>query len=79
MYVIPNTHHDGGEGGADKVSWLRADSAVYESTKTKFAALWTNIATEFKDYDDHLIFEGYNELIDSNNTWNATVCRKFGI
>ena len=71
MYVILNTHHDGGEGGADKVSWLRADSAVYESTKTKFAALWTNIATEFKDYDDHLIFEGYNELIDSNNTWNA--------
>ena len=71
MYVILNTHHDGGEGGSDKVSWLRADNSVYESTKDKYAALWTNIANTFKDYDDHLIFEGYNELIDTNNTWNA--------
>lgn len=70
LYVIINTHHDGGEGGGDKVSWLRADTSVYSSTKEKFAALWINIANVFKDYDDHLIFEGYNELIDSGNTWD---------
>ena len=70
LYVIINTHHDGGEGGGDKVAWLRADTGVYDSTKDKFASLWTNIANTFKDYDDRLIFEGYNELIDSNNTWD---------
>ncbi|MCR4687987.1 MAG: glycoside hydrolase family 5 protein [Saccharofermentans sp.] len=70
LYVIINTHHDGGEHGGDKVAWLVADTSVYESTKTKFAALWTNIANTFKDYDDRLIFEGYNELIDSNRTWD---------
>lgn len=71
MYVILNVHHDTGEHGSDKVCWVIADEGTYGSTEAKFKALWTNIANEFKDYDYHLMFEGYNEMLDMNNTWNA--------
>lgn len=70
LYVILNVHHDTGEGGGDKVSWIFADSTTYSNTKTKFKGLWTNIANEFKDYGDKLLFEGYNEMLDKNNSWN---------
>ena len=39
--------------------------------KEKFEYLWTQIATRFKNYDQHLVFEGYNEMLDADNTWNA--------
>ena len=32
--------------------------------------LWTQIANTFKDYDDRLIFEGFNEILDSGRNWN---------
>lgn len=71
MFVILNVHHDTGEHGSDKVCWVIADEGTYNSTQNKFKGLWTNIANEFKDYDYHLMFEGYNEMLDMNNTWNA--------
>lgn len=71
MYVILNVHHDTGEHGGDKVCWVIADEGTYTSTQDKFKALWTNIANEFESYDYHLMFEGYNEMLDMNNTWNA--------
>jgi len=71
MYVILNVHHDTGEHGGDKVCWVIADEGTYSSTEAKFRGLWTEIANEFKDYDYHLMFEGYNEMLDTNNTWNA--------
>lgn len=71
MYVILNVHHDTGEHGNDKVCWVIADEGTYSSTEAKFKGLWTNISNEFKDYDYHLMFEGYNEMLDMNNTWNA--------
>ncbi|SCW35300.1 Glucan-binding domain-containing protein (YG repeat) [Ruminococcaceae bacterium YRB3002] len=71
LYVILNVHHDTGETGGDKVSWIKADNSVYSSTKAKFAGLWKSIANEFKDYGDHLLFEGYNEMLDKNNSWNT--------
>ena len=70
MYVIINVHHDTGEKGGDKVSWIFADSTTYNNTKAKFAGLWKSIATEFKDYGERLLFEGYNEMLDKNNSWN---------
>jgi len=72
MFVILNVHHDTGEGGDDKVSWIFADTGVYENVKDKYKNLWTDIANEFKDYGDRLMFEGYNEMLDTNNTWNAS-------
>lgn len=71
LYVILNVHHDTGEHGSDKVCWLIADTGTYDSVHSRFAALWTNIANEFKDYDNRLMFEGYNEMLDMNNSWNA--------
>ena len=71
LYVILNVHHDTGEHGSDKVCWLIADTGTYDSVSGRFASLWTQIANEFKDYDNRLMFEGYNEMLDMNNTWNA--------
>ena len=71
LYVILNVHHDTGEHGSDKVCWIIADTGTYSSVQSRFANLWTNIANEFKDYDNRLMFEGYNEMLDMNNSWNA--------
>ena len=67
MYCILNVHHDTGDGSTH---WLHASSTNYNKNKTKFEYLWRQIATEFKDYDQHLLFEAYNEMLDDNNTWN---------
>lgn len=71
LYVILNVHHDTGESGGDKVSWIFAENSTFDKTSNKFKGLWTEIANEFKDYGEKLLFEGYNEILDSGNTWNA--------
>ena len=67
MYCIINVHHDTGDS---KIKWLVADVQKYNSVKSKYESLWTQIANEFKDYDQHLLFEAYNEMLDVNNNWN---------
>ncbi len=66
MYCILNIHHD--TGGAN-TAWLTASSESYNSQKERFEAVWTQIANEFKDYDQHLLFEGYNEMLDAYGSW----------
>lgn len=66
MYCILNVHHDTGDGS---IAWLRADMDSYEQYHERFEDLWTQIATEFKDYDEHLLFEGYNEMLDKYGSW----------
>lgn len=66
MYCILNVHHDTGEA---TTAWLRADEDVYAKQKERFEALWTQIATEFKDYGEKLVFEGYNEMLDTYGSW----------
>lgn len=55
MYAIVNIHWDGG--------WLEDNilSGYSEAINTKQHTLWTQIATKFKDYDEHLLFAGCNE------------------
>mgnify|MGYP002624260009 FL=1 len=53
LYCILNVHHDGVAG-----NWLSQGAYV----KSRYVTLWTQIATEFKDYDDHLVFESMNEV-----------------
>lgn len=55
MYAIVNIHWDGG--------WLEDNiiSGYSEAINTKQKTLWTQIATKFKDYDEHLLFAGCNE------------------
>lgn len=65
MYVIVNIHHD----GAEQNGWLRIGSEDFDSVKEKYAAVWTQIAERFKNYDEHLILESMNEVVgpdDSN-------------
>lgn len=52
MYVILNTHHEGG--------WL-IPSKDSKAMSDKFTSIWKQIAARFKNYDEHLIFEGMNE------------------
>ena len=69
MYCIVNVHHDTGDG----TQWLHASTTTYNSVKSKYEYLWKQIANEFKDYDQHLLFEAYNEMLDDKNTWNDPV------
>lgn len=66
MYCIINIHHD---TGASNTCWLRAGEKEYAEQKDRFEAVWTQIAEEFKDYDGHLLFEGYNEMLDPYSSW----------
>lgn len=65
-YVIIDVHHEEGD-------WLVPTDANYQRASARLADFWKQIATEFKDYDRHLIFEGMNEprVIGSRNEWNG--------
>lgn len=54
MYVLLDTHHE-------PDSWLKPQSESMDAVEPQFTALWQQIAEEFKDYGDHLVFEGINE------------------
>ncbi|MBQ7420240.1 MAG: glycoside hydrolase family 5 protein [Prevotella sp.] len=70
MYCIINVHHDTGAGSSTWDSWLKADEDIYAANKARYEYLWQQIAEEFKDYDHHLLFESYNEMLDKLNSWN---------
>lgn len=55
MYAILNIHWDGG--------WLENDipNGYNEEVDAQQRAIWTQIATQFRDYDEHLVFAGTNE------------------
>ncbi len=62
MYAIVNMHGDGYmsiNGG-----WLFCGSSDQTKIREKYKACWKQIATRFKDYDEHLIFESMNEEFD---------------
>ena len=56
MYVIINIHYDSG--------WLELSPtyAKQKEVNEKQHALWTQIAAYFRDYDEHLLFAGTNEV-----------------
>lgn len=60
MYVILNSHHD---------NWYDRLPIGYNEAdiQTKFKNMWTQIANTFKEYDEHLIFAGTNEIIKLNS------------
>jgi aryl-phospho-beta-D-glucosidase BglC (GH1 family) len=69
MYCILNVHHDTGDRGEEKkgTAWLVADQ--FDAAKDRYAALWQQIAETFKDYGERLLFESYNEMLDSYDSW----------
>ncbi len=70
MYCILNVHHDTGADSNTFKSWLKASSKSYTANKEKYEYLWKQIAEKFKDYDEKLLFEAYNEMLDESSTWN---------
>lgn len=71
LYCVLNVHHDGGGDG-----WLVASSeSANGSAGTRFKGLWTNIAERFKDYDERLIFESFNEVLDINRSWTSSTTK----
>ena len=70
MYCLLNVHHDTGPDGGSSKSWIKASGNNYKANKDKYEGLWKQIAEAFKDYDQHLLFEAYNEMLDEKNTWN---------
>lgn len=75
MYCILNTHHDTGYGYDEEAgvmthpAKLIADPENYRENKEWFENVWRQIANEFKDYDQHLLFEGYNEMTDKTGAF----------
>jgi len=65
MYVVLNVHWDGG--------WLEEHpvTAMQAAVNRKQQAYWTQIADAFKDYDEHLLFAGTNEVHDNYGTPTA--------
>ena len=45
MYVIINIHHDTNHG------WIQADYDSWDTYQDRYAAIWTQIADRFEDYD----------------------------
>ena len=78
LYCIINVHHDTGADDGDFKSWIKADGTNYTQNKAKFEYIWKQIAETFKDYDQHLLFEGYNEMLDAKNTWNEPINKTDG-
>ena len=67
-YCIVNAQHD---TGSAETAWLIADMDIYPTASPRFKNLWTQIATAFRDYGDHLLFEAFNEIlyVNSNAGW----------
>ncbi|NLT08311.1 MAG: cellulase family glycosylhydrolase, partial [Ruminococcus sp.] len=64
MYVILNVHHE------DWVNVSQFNDQTYQNAEAKITAIWSQVSETFKDYDQHLVFEGMNE---PRQTGNASV------
>ncbi|MBB6424725.1 glycoside hydrolase family 5 protein [Sphingopyxis sp. JAI128] len=53
LYVIINQHHS---------NWYTPTAANQAAGNAAYTNLWTQIANQFKDYDNHLLFAGTNEI-----------------
>nr|AMO13177.1 glycoside hydrolase [uncultured bacterium] len=65
MYIILNTHHD-----ENAFKFLNKDK---ETALKKFKIIWGQIAVNFRNYNEKLIFEALNEprTPGSTNEWNG--------
>jgi endoglucanase len=59
MYAIINIHWDGG--------WMQPTYNKQEYVNTRLSIMWEQIANQFIDYGDHLLFAGTNEVMVDGN------------
>lgn len=55
LYVVMNMHWDGG--------WMQPTYNQQEEVNHRLSVMWQQIALYFRDYDDHLLFAGTNEVM----------------
>lgn len=67
LYCIINVHHD--TGADEELAWLVASPEGYERAKARYEGLWKQIAERFRDYDQRLLFESFNEMLDEGRSW----------
>jgi endoglucanase len=72
-YCILNVQHDTGaaDGRTDGGAWLYADIDDYPTQTVRYQKFWQQIAERFKNYDEHLIFESFNEILNKSYSWTA--------
>ena len=63
FYVIVDIHHDTGVNG-----WLKADAVLFNEYETTYRYLVLQIANNFREFGDHLILEGPNEVVNYYNS-----------
>ena len=65
MYVLIDSHHE--------EFWRIPDPEHIEEVDAENIAIWKQVAERFKDYGDHLVFEGLNEprTKGSANEWSG--------
>ncbi len=70
MFVVVNDHWDNQWWGR----FGDADESVREGAMTLYKEMWKQIAENFADYDEHLIFESANEELGNrlNDNWKDT-------
>ena len=59
MYAIVNIHWDGG--------WMQPTYEEQDEVNTRLDTMWTQIATNFRDYGPKLLFAGTNEVMVEGN------------
>ncbi len=64
IFVILNTHHD------DNIIHAGVTDSSFNAVKADAAAIWTDISNYFSAYDNHLIFESYNEVDNFERSWS---------
>ncbi len=65
LYVMINIHWDGG--------WMQPTYAQQSMVNTRITKFWTQIANNFKNYDDYLLFAGTNEVLKDGDYGTPTV------
>lgn len=77
-YCILNVQHDTGardDGRQDQQGWLYADIVDYPEISARYKILWQQIAEHFKDYNDKLLFEAFNEILNAQQAWNVNMSK----
>lgn len=62
LYAIVNIHWDNG--------WVNTFPENQDACMKRFERMWTQIANNFKDYSDYLMFEAQNEELGWETVWN---------
>ncbi len=75
MYVIIDIHNDGDPSTLGSWIDITKTGSEFEAIKNKFAAVWTDIANNFAGYDQRLVFEAANELV--NHTWSNPTATEY--